>query len=155
MTNLVSPKHITELKSNEIFVFGSNIEGRHSAGAAKKAMQWGAVYGQGEGLYGNTYAIPTRKYVKGKVNNGIGVPHYNKPYNSSIITISLAEIVLYVYKFLIFAELHKHKIFLVTEIGCGNAGYTPIMMAPLFKDAKKLDNVLLPLTFIDALKEII
>ena len=43
-----------------IFVFGSNPEGRHGSGSAKVArLQFGAIYGQGEGLQGNAYALPT------------------------------------------------------------------------------------------------
>lgn len=55
----ISPKWIKHLEENEIFVFGSNLEGKHGGGAAKLAMDWGAVWGKGVGLYGQTYAIPT------------------------------------------------------------------------------------------------
>ena len=61
MTRRYTPEMITELKENEIFVFGSNPEGRHGVGAAKVAReQFGAIYGQGEGLQGNSYALPTK-----------------------------------------------------------------------------------------------
>ena len=60
MNTRITPNHITELKPNEIFVFGSNLQGYHGGGAARLAMnQWGAVWGQGTGLQGQTYAIPT------------------------------------------------------------------------------------------------
>ena len=62
MNTRITPNHITELKPNEIFVFGSNLQGYHGGGAARLAMnQWGAVWGQGTGLQGQTYAIPTCK----------------------------------------------------------------------------------------------
>lgn len=51
---------ITSLKDNEIFVFGSNPEGRHGAGSAKAAIKFGAKYGKGRGIQGQTYAIPTK-----------------------------------------------------------------------------------------------
>lgn len=50
---------ITELKPNEVFVFGSNLQGRHGRGAAKTSLQWGAVLGEGRGHFGQTYALPT------------------------------------------------------------------------------------------------
>lgn len=56
----ISSKNITELKDNEVFVFGSNESGIHGAGAAKTALKWGAILGQPEGLQGKTYAIPTK-----------------------------------------------------------------------------------------------
>ena len=60
MNTRINTNHITELKPNEIFVFGSNLQGYHGGGAARLAMnQWGAVWGQGTGLQGQTYAIPT------------------------------------------------------------------------------------------------
>lgn len=143
-----SPKYITELKYNEVFVFGSNLEGRHGRGAAKQAMKWGAVYGKGIGYYGKTYAIPTRKFVRGSQPT-IGTPYFNGTY--SIVTLPLAEIVIHVQNFLIFASNHKDLTFLVTEIGCSNAGYTPRDIAPLFWQAQKLDNIMLPESFIKVL----
>ena len=58
-TRRTTPSWITSLQSDEVFVFGSNLQGLHAGGAAKLAMQWGAVWGQGVGLQGQTYAIPT------------------------------------------------------------------------------------------------
>ena len=55
----ITPQWITLLQPDEVFVFGSNLQGLHAGGAAKLAMQWGAVWGKGVGLQGQTYAIPT------------------------------------------------------------------------------------------------
>lgn len=128
MTNKTSDDIITELKPNEIFVFGSNLSGHHGAGAAKIAMnKWGAKWGKGVGLQGQTYAIPT---MQGGVET-------IKPY---------------VDKFITFAIEHPNSIFLVTEIGCGIAGFTPEMIAPLFKEAISIENIHLPKRFWDVLE---
>ncbi len=118
-----SPAMITELAENEIFVFGSNLQGMHHGGAARLALKWGAVMGQGVGLQGQTYAIPT---MSGSVDS-------IKPY---------------VDEFIAFAQSHGELKFLVTEIGCGIAGYTPQDIAPLFKEALGVDNIYLPWRFI-------
>ncbi|MDR2292138.1 MAG: hypothetical protein LBE11_01520 [Prevotellaceae bacterium] len=124
-TSRISPKWITSLQEKEIFVFGSNISGFHGSGAARLAMKWGAVLGQGVGLHGQTYAIPTM----------FG---------------TTAEIKPYVDEFLIFARINRELKFLVTEIGCGIAGFTPKDIAPLFKLAieENIDNVYLPESFL-------
>lgn len=128
MTNRISDDTITELKPNEIFVFGSNLSGHHGAGAAKIAMnKWGAKWGKGVGQEGQTYAIPT---MQGGVET-------IKPY---------------VDDFIIFAAKHPNSIFLVTEIGCGIAGFTPEMIAPLFKEAIAIENIHLPSRFWEVLK---
>ena len=99
-----------------IFVFGSNLAGRHGAGAALYARKHhGAVYGQGEGWQGNSYAIPTKT-----------TPSQTMP---------LDVIRMYVEKFLAFASAHPEMDFQVTAIGCGLAGYTPKDIAPMFKGA--------------------
>ncbi len=55
-----TPENITELRDNEIFAFGSNLRGSHGGGAARLAYErFGAVLGQGVGLQGRSYAIPT------------------------------------------------------------------------------------------------
>jgi hypothetical protein len=118
---------ITELKDNEIFVFGSNQAGIHGAGAAKQALYWGAKWGKAEGLSGNTYAIPTK--------------------DSNIRTLSIDCINPAVDKFIEFAIQHQELIFLVTEIGCGLAGYHPEDIAPLFKKAEQIKNIQLPNEF--------
>lgn len=119
---------VKELKENEVFVSGSNLSGRHEKGAAKTAMKWGARYGQGEGLAGRAYAIPT--------------------VNASITgKLSIAKIASYVDTFIAFAEAHKELQFLVTAIGTGLAGWRTEDIAPLFRKARDLENVYLPKEF--------
>lgn len=99
-----------------IFVFGSNLAGRHGKGAAIAALkEHGAIYGQGIGLQGSSYAIPTKDW-------------HLKP-------LPLDEILLHVDTFRRFAEKHPEMAFQITAIGCGLAGYTPSDIAPMFKDA--------------------
>lgn len=122
-TERITPSHITTLKPNEIFVFGSNLAGAHGGGAARAALNhFGAIWGQGVGLQGQSYAIPTMH----------GGPDRIQPY---------------VDEFIIFAEEHPEMDFLVTPIGCGIAGFTPADIAPLFARAKDLENVWLPASF--------
>lgn len=132
--NLVryTPENITNLLPHQIFVFGSNIAGRHGAGAAKQAVKFGAIYGEGVGLFGQTYAIPTK--------------------DRNIITLPLYKITKYVNDFIYFASVQTFNEFLVTRIGCGLAGYQDKDIAPLFKDCLKLSNVILPKTFVDILQ---
>ncbi len=119
----VTPSRICHLEENEIFVFGSNVQGRHHGGAALAALRnFGAVYGQGSGLQGQSYAIPT-------------------------VGVSYEEMQLAVSEFIEFAQENPDKTFYVTAIGCGNAGIPPRIMAPLFRDAVKLENVTLPIEF--------
>lgn len=126
--NRTTPELISSLEEGQIFVFGSNLSGRHGKGAAKTALRWGAKYGQASGLQGRTYGIPTK--------------------DSSITrTLSIAEIKPYVDEFIEFANLHPELIFLVTEIGCGLAGLKPKEVAPLFAAAVDLANVHLPARF--------
>jgi hypothetical protein len=124
----VTPDSIKILKSNEVFVFGSNESGRHGKGAAKTALSWGAKYGQAFGLQGDTFAIPT-------VNSSIS----NK--------LSIKKIKYWVDKFIQFAKENPDKKFLVTEIGCGLAGWKPKDISPLFKECVTLNNVCLPRKF--------
>lgn len=118
---------ITKLKENEIFVFGSNQSGYHGAGAAKQALQWGAKYGIGSGFCGKTYAIPTKDW--------------------RIHTLSLTKIEPYVKHFMLETIRHPEYTFLVTEIGCGLAGYKPIDIAPMFSKVFFKENVVLPNSF--------
>ena len=123
MKQRISPDRINDLNENEIFVFGSNLEGSHGGGAAAiAAKKFGAVWGQGVGLQGLSYAIPT-------MHGGISAI---KPY---------------VDEFIEFARQNSNLKFLVTRIGCGIAGFTEEEMAPLFKEATKVENVYLPDTF--------
>ena len=127
-------KHIEDLGINGIFVFGSNEGGKHNKGAALLARSFGAINKQGEGLMGRTYGIPT------------------KPVDvRSRLTIS--EIKKYVDTFIDFARNNTQHVFYVTEIGCGLAGYIPSEIAPLFDEAKNLENVYLPKRFRDVLDE--
>lgn len=119
-----SPKQITSLEPNQVFVFGSNEAGIHGAGAARIALKWGAKIGKGEGLYGSTYAIPTKDH--------------------NIKSLRIDQIKPYVDRFIEFAKNHPEKTFLVTEIGCGLAGFKTEDISPLFMEARGLDNVWLP-----------
>lgn len=114
---------ITELKDNEIFVFGSNEAGIHGAGAARQAWNdFGAMEGIGAGLEGQSYAIPTK--------------------DKNIQTLPLSRIEFHVKVFFATAQDHPDTTFLVTAIGCGLAGYQPSDIAPMFKGAPS--NVVLP-----------
>lgn len=109
--------------NKQIFVFGSNLAGRHGAGAAKAALQeHGAVYGVGIGIQGSSYAIPTK--------------------DEHIRTLPLNKIERYVETFIKFATLNPELRFNVTRIGCGLAGYDDPDIAPMFKNAP--DNCILP-----------
>lgn len=128
-----SPHNITQLGPNEIFVFGSNTSGRHGKGAAKTAMKWGAIYGQGAGLQGRTYGIPT---VNSSITNKLPLPTIEK----------------HVATFMMFAYEHPELTFLVTEIGCGLAGWTQKDIAPLFQGSSLISNIRLPKKFMRILK---
>lgn len=125
--NRITPDHITTLKDNEIFVFGSNTKGAHGLGAAKTAIKWGAKYGVGEGLQGRTYGLPTK--------------------DRKINTLTIQQISYCVNRFIKCARENPHLIFLVTEVGCGLAGYKPKEIAPLFKEAIDINNIHLPEKF--------
>lgn len=119
----ITPQWIDRLKENEIFVFGSNLAGMHGGGAARTArLHFGAIMGQGVGLQGQSYAIPT---MQGDVDT-------IRPY---------------VNKFITYAKQHPNKHFLVTPIGCGIAGFEPDDIAPLFEKAKEIENISLPKSF--------
>ena len=120
--NRVSPDQISHLEAGEVFVFGSNIRGYHTGGAAAAAMNhFGAIWGQGEGLQGQSYAIPTMEGIE-SLDNAVK-------------------------RFTQLATEHPDMRFLVTRIGCGIAGYTPETIAPLFRDCINLENVALPADF--------
>lgn len=122
-----TPDNIKELAPDEIFVFGSNLAGHHGGGAARVAFdRFGAQWGQGEGIQGQSYAIPT---MQGGVET-------IKPY---------------VDRFLDLAYEWDQNTFLVTRIGCGIAGFTPEQIAPLFDRALDMYNVVLPRDFYDIL----
>lgn len=124
-----TPDKIEYLGKRDIFVFGSNLAGKHAGGAARIALnRFGAIWGQGEGLQGNSYAIPT---MQGGVET-------IKPY---------------VDKFIEFAEYEKALTFYVTKIGCGTAGFDVKDIAPLFRNAYFLNNVILPIEFVDFIEK--
>ncbi len=115
-----TPENITSLAPNEIFVFGSNLSGMHGGGAAWVAYRkFGAIMGQGVGLQGQSYGIPT---MQGGVET-------IRPY---------------VDEFIEFAKSHPELTFLVTRIGCGIAGFDDAEIAPLFEAAHEVDNIFLP-----------
>lgn len=129
MKKRIAPDRITELRKNEIFVFGSNLEGSHGGGAAAiAAKHFGAIWGQGIGLQGQSYGIPT-------MHGGV------------------KEIKPYVDDFIEFAKQNPNFQFLVTRIGCGIAGFTEEEMAPLFAEGVNVENVYLPDTFLDIIEK--
>ena len=124
----VTPETITRLGASEVFVFGSNEQGLHYGGAAKVALEnFGAIMGQGNGLQGKSYAIPSM--------SGLAV---------------MGE---YVKEFCEFAKAHPEKRFLLTPIGCGIAGYSVSDVAPLFEICQEVENITLPASFWDIIGE--
>ena len=125
-----TPEFITELAEDEVFVFGSNLAGMHGGGAAATAHRcFGAVWGKGVGLYGQSYAIPT---MQGGVET-------IKPY---------------VDEFIEFAKSHPELRFLVTKIGCGIAGFREEQIAPLFAEAIDIKNIILPREFVEIIQKL-
>ena len=119
-----TPGYMKELRADEVFVFGSNLAGMRGGGAARAAYrQFGAIWGCGVGLQGQSYAIPT---MQGGVET-------IKPY---------------VDDFIAFAKSHPERFFYVTRIGCGIAGFRDCEIAPLFAEAVGIDNICLPESFV-------
>lgn len=129
MDNLkYTPEKITSLGEDEVFVFGSNLQGMHSGGAARTAHRlFGAIMGQGIGMHGQSYAIPT---MQGGVET-------IKPYVDDFIKL---------------ANEWDQTTFYVTRIGCGIAGFTDEEIAPLFDKAYDLYNVRLPESFVKIIR---
>lgn len=124
-----TPENITSLGEDEIFVFGSNLAGHHAGGAARTAKRYfGAVEGQGVGLQGQSYAIPT---MQGGVDT-------IRPYVDEFIEL---------------AREWDQTTFYVTRIGCGIAGFKDEEIAPLFAEALKLYNVRLPESFVKIIQK--
>lgn len=99
-----------------IFVFGSNLAGKHGAGAAKFAAKHkGAIYGQGQGFQGTSYALPTK--------------------DSNIKTLPLHTVHFHIHKFIWVAETASTLEFQVTRVGCGLAGFKDEQIAPFFINA--------------------
>ena len=123
-----TPERINHLKDNEIFVFGSNLSGSHGGGAAAVAHRWfGAIWGCGVGIQGQSYAIPT-------MHGGV------------------KEIKPFVDEFILYAKEHPEQTFLVTRIGCGIAGFRDEEIAPLFEGCEESDNIILPKSFHEVLE---
>lgn len=123
-----TPDNIKSLGRDDIFVFGSNLQGLHYGGAARTAYErFGAVWGKGTGFHGQSYAIPT---MQGGVET-------IKPY---------------VDEFIALAREWDQNTFYVTRIGCGIAGFTDEQIAPLFDEAYDLYNVRLPKSFADIIR---
>lgn len=119
-----TPENISSLESNQIFVFGSNLAGIHGGGAARfAAIHFGAAFGEGVGRTGQCYAIPTMH----------GGPEAIAPYVNDFVK---------------YAAAHPELEFLVTRIGCGIAGFDESEIAPLFKEAYKYSNIVLPKEFV-------
>ena len=124
---LTTPENVTHLEPNEVFVFGSNYAGRHGKGAALVALRkFGAINGQGCGPMGRSYGIATK--------------------DERLRVLPLHRIEVQVARFLRHAEQHPEKCYLVTQIGCGLAGYQPRDIAPFFRGAPA--NVVMPASFI-------
>lgn len=114
---------IYELSDNQIFVFGSNIIGNHYGGAAKQAFeQFGAQWGVGEGLTGQSYAFPT-------------LDEHMQPVSNTQLKYSRFKL----YKF---ANEHPELTLLLTKVGCGIAGFSEERMKKLFTNAPK--NIIKP-----------
>lgn len=124
----VTPSWIDDLQENQVFVFGSNLAGMHGGGAARIArLRFGAVMGNGVGMQGRSYAIPTMQ----------GGTETIRPY---------------VNDFIAYAKEHPELTFLVTPIGCGIAGFEPEDIAPLFEEASNVENIWLPKSFWEVLE---
>ena len=109
--------------NGEIFVFGSNTAGRHGKGAALVAYEkFGAIYGKGWGLQGNSFAIPTKSHT--------------------VNTLPLVTIKAFVLRFKAYVAQNPDKQFFLTSIGCGLAGYNDESIAPFFRGIA--DNVSIP-----------
>ena len=122
-----TPEIITELKENEVFVFGSKPDGNHKSGAAKIAVEkFGARQGMGEGFCGQSYAIPVHKYHTHKMDKAV--------------------------KFFVgYAMTHSDKAFYVLPVGCGSAGIDIRVVSEMFSKAMDYDNIYLPRQFVNSL----
>ena len=122
-----TPEIITELKENEVFVFGSKPDGNHKSGAAKIAFEkFGAQQGLGEGISVQSYAIPVHKYHTHKMDKAVK-------------------------SFVGYAKKHADKTFYVLPVGCGSAGMDVRVVSEMFSKAMDYDNIYLPRPFINSL----
>lgn len=128
LRNRCTPEHITSLKKNEVFVFGTDPEGEHNSAAAKYAVEhFGASIGKGEGHVGQSYAIPIHR-------------HRTEMMQAAI------------HRYIEYAAAHHDKIFLTLQVGCGKAGMNTLSVASMFKDAVNIENIYLPKSFILAIQ---
>jgi len=98
------------------FVFGSNLLGHHGGGAARHAIEHcGAIWGRGEGMQGDSYALPTM--------------------DESLRPLTLDQVREHVGIFLAFAQVNPQLTFHVTAVGCGIAGFKREDIIPIFKNA--------------------
>lgn len=115
-----TPAVISALRPDDVFVFGSNSAGLHGGGAARIAHErFGAVWGEGHGHHGQSYAIDTMSGLDGLAAEARAFAAY--------------------------AAEHPELRFLLTAVGCGIAGYTPEQVAPLFAGIPQ--NVTVPAAF--------
>ncbi len=124
-----SPENVSNLKNNEIFVFGTTPNGYHKSKAALYAVEYfGAGMGRGEGFSGQSYAIPVHKHHRSKMEYAVK-------------------------QFIDYAKNRPNRQFLVAAIGCGSAGMDPALVALMFSDAIRIENILLPKLFVDELRK--
>ncbi len=120
-------ERVTSLPNGYIFVFGSNLAGRHGKGAALDAVKlFGAQYGVGLGIAGKSFAIPTK--------------------DAFLRTLDIVSIRNHIQVFRTFVEANPHLTFYLTPIGCGLAGYSAADIAPLFLPLRHLD-IIFPISF--------
>ena len=130
-----TPDFVVDLGQNEVFVFGSNLNGVHTGGASMMALKnFGANWGQAEGPQGQSYAIPTD--IRGEAVDNVS-----------------AYLKRHIDKFIDYAKAHQGKTFLVTKVGCGNAGFDVEFMAQFFKETLEMKNVRLPREFVEILEQ--
>lgn len=127
----VTPDIVKNLLPGQVFVFGSNMAGSHGGGAAAAAIEFGAVWGEGLGRFGQTYALPT-----------MGL---------TLNPLPLRIIRAFVVAFLDHARAYPGLEFLVTPVGCGIAGFKAKDIAPMFAEAMELKNISLPSSFLEVL----
>ena len=128
-TREFTPERIEELRPDEVFVFGSNLNGNHAGGAARLAAEkFGAIEGQAEGLQGQSYAIPTLDESMQKLPIDTIRKSFEKLYE--------------------FANENPDKVFLVTKVGCGIAGFEVEDIATMIKSLGDIPfNIILPMEF--------
>lgn len=128
MKKRYTPENITELGEDEIFVFGSNLDGWHGAGAARLAKEkFGAKQGTAEGLTGQCYALPT-----------VG---------RNLRKMPAAQVAEHIRKFIAFANDNPEYTFLVTKVGCGLAGHPVEVIAEMWDGYHIPKNMILPIEF--------